>query len=266
MAKRKDINWHDIVNLVLVFALMAVGAVFLITLYELSKINTFSVPSMRHRIHYGNLITLSEFNGLSSWIQAVVGLGILAVAIIGARQIHFMKVDAERKKHDWEREIYRRLIAPEIAAARKLINIPAGRQILESAKVELGALEVSAEVSKGKYQALLDEIRSKFDELGKSQYWPLTATGKAGFDNIDFMLSEYNYICKLFEEKLPLEENFATEQALHNFINMYEALEAVIKVRQQLSLFQNEEVEKIGRKSYASHYVAYCKEKSRKEM
>lgn len=241
----------------------------------------FGRPNLNFQIG----IPVEDFNGLSGWLQALLGLvqaiiefGLLCFAFLGVRQVSigvqqvgYMKEEAKRKRQDWENLIYRRLITPEAAAARKLLFSNLGKACTASLEEEIAGLDESGKGrNRRELQECLDKTRRKFDDIAGYAgpfEWTLTPTKCAGFDNIEALLNEYNYICKLMREDA-LSRTFATDQSLRNFVKVYRSLRPVIEVRGRLSKLDAVDLNKAKAGSsdnllvwsaYASHYVEYCK-------
>jgi hypothetical protein len=75
--------------------------------------------------------------------------------------------------------------------------------------------------------------------------FPLIGERKLGFDHIEALINQYNYLSKGMEDGR-LRKEFATDLGVANFEAVYELVLPIINLRRKIA------------PKYASHFVKHC--------
>jgi hypothetical protein len=206
------------------------------------------------------LLDLSGFLNSALWIQAFIAWATYCAIAFTASQIFLLfkhntllqeaaEREVKRQRDLAEREIFLRLISPEILSAKRFLGS-------DEIQIELKKLDIAL-TEKGEVASreLLSALRRRFEEISKKMSWPLLPGTYASLDHVELLLDIYNDLSKqIIDGKLDEVQTKALTTALTipNFVNTYNNVLPFIKLRQGLSKAKGSEV-------YAWHFEEYCK-------
>lgn len=172
-----------------------------------------------------------------------------------AVQTKSMAEQARFQRRQIERETYRVLISPEMQCAKRLVSMPQSKREIKRIEERLAK---NPKPSKLELENIIETMRKRFDSIGKSGYWPLLAENRIGFDHVESLLSEYNYLAMLIESK-DITAKSITSMAKVNLVRLHKELLPLILLRRELS-----------GKQYAEHFsklaVKWSKRKSKLDL
>jgi len=225
-------NYRPILAVTTVLVIsVAILAIFLICVFALKY------PERFRAADYGDVSNV--FQAFTSWIS----ITLLAIASL---QIVEMRRNNKQSQHKADADAYRLLIAGDLPSIRQFVKTSneLGQRLTEL------ALFLNGKADPPTLKAELVRFRGDVKCIGEKTELS-RMTRKPVLEDIESLLNEYNSLSMLILND-SISKDFATDQAMDNFYDMHDRLEAFITLRRRIS------------GSYASHYLEYIRKNPRK--
>ncbi len=202
---------------------------------------------LSYELFFGKMLVFPKPNESSAaaWVQAAIYSCTLLVTCVLAFQVFLILRQMRNEQHKRHSEAYRILLRPEMQSTKRVLWSEDVGTLLSAIDNKLDSLKGG---TPNIYRAMLEDVRKRFDEIAGKIPMALFFGKTIGFDHVEALINEYNYLSKMIEEG-QIEEGFATELSRENFKTVYKRVLPVIKLRQRISA------------KYASHFDRYVRRK-----